>query len=80
MHEVFEKYLCGVDAKESTRATYRKALESFSRWVEAKGEDPLDLCREDVLAYKDSLLNSHKAAMTINLYLTAVRNFYKWAK
>lgn len=79
MNSVFEKYLGGVDAKETTRATYRKALESFSRWLDSRGADPLSIVREDVLAYKDSLLSDHKASMTINLYLSAVRNFYKWA-
>lgn len=80
MTRIFEQYLRGVDATESTRATYRKALESFSRWLDGIGLDPIEAVREDILAYKDSLVNAHKAAMTINLYLSAVRNFYRWAE
>lgn len=33
MHGHLETYLAFVDAKESTRQTYRKALESFFRFV-----------------------------------------------
>ena len=35
MYEQLETYLSFVDAKESTRQTYRKALESFFRFVSA---------------------------------------------
>ena len=33
MYDKLGTYLSFVDAKESTRKTYRKALESFSRFV-----------------------------------------------
>jgi len=79
MHEVFERYLLSVDAKESTRATYRKALDCFSRWVNDRGEEVADLTHADIIAYKDFLLSSNKSAMTINLYLSTIRVFFKWA-
>ena len=47
----FEAYLRGVDAKDSTRATYRKALECFEHWMND---------REVALTELDNLLR-HRA-------------------
>lgn len=79
MIEKFETYLRSVDAKDSTRATYRKALESFSRWMKENGLFILELNHSDIIAYKDYLLNSNKSALTVNLYLSTLRGFFKWA-
>lgn len=80
MIESIETYLRSVDAKDSTRATYRKALECFDKWLDGRGDDLADLSREDILAYKDSLLKANKSALTVNLYLSALRGFFKWAE
>lgn len=80
MIQEFERYLLSVDAKDSTRTTYRKALECFSRWMEDRGDSLQDLDRADILAYKDGLLSDNKSALTVNLYLSALRGFFKWAE
>lgn len=80
MLDIFESYLLSVDAKDSTRKTYRKALERFSNWMEDRDTELLDLCREDIVAYKDCLLSENKSSLTINLYLSALRGFFKWAE
>lgn len=79
MRNTIEQYLSSVDAKESTRATYRKALESFAHWVGDCDAAFFELDSKDIIAYKDSLLKSGRSAMTVNLYLSTVRGFYKWA-
>lgn len=79
MLDIFERYLKSVDAKESTRATYRKALDCFDHWIDDLGTAFLELSHADIVAYKDYLLNSNKSALTINLYLSALRGFFKWA-
>lgn len=79
MLEVFETYLRSVDTKESTRVTYRKTLDCFSRWMENRGVAIRELSHADIVTYKDYLLNSNKSALTINLYLSSLRGFFKWA-
>ena len=76
----FEAYLRGVDAKDSTRATYRKALECFEHWMNDREVALTELVREDLIAYKDSLLSANKSALTVNLYLSTIRGFFKWAE
>ena len=78
MQITIERYLSCLDAKESTRATYKKVLESFSQWVDSKDCAFFDLTQADIIAYKDSLLKASKSAMTVNLYLSTIRGFYKW--
>lgn len=79
MIEEFETYLRSVDAKESTRQTYLKALECFSHWMEGKGLTIHELAHSDIVSYKDFLLHSNKSALTVNLYLSTLRGFFKWA-
>lgn len=78
MQITIDRYLRCVDAKESTRATYRKVLDSFAQWVEGTDCAFLELTQADIIAYKDSLLKENKSAMTVNLYLSTIRGFYKW--
>ena len=78
MQLTIDRYLSYVDAKESTRATYRKVLDSFAQWVEGTNCAFFELTQADIIAYKDSLLKENKSAMTVNLYLSTIRGFYKW--
>ena len=78
MQLTIDRYLRCVDAKESTRATYRKVLDSFAQWVEGTDCAFFEFTQADIIAYKDSLLKENKSAMTVNLYLSTIRGFYKW--
>ena len=78
MQMTIDRYLRFVDAKESTRTTYRKVLDSFAQWVEGTDCAFFELTQADIIAYKDSLLKENKSAMTVNLYLSTIRGFYKW--
>ena len=78
MQLTIDRYLRCVDAKESTRATYRKVLDSFAQWVAGTDCAFFELTQADIIAYKDSLLKENKSAMTVNLYLSTIRGFYKW--
>lgn len=78
MQITIDRYLRCVDAKESTRATYRKVLDSFAQWVAGTDCAFFELTQADIIAYKDSLLKENKSAMTVNLYLSTIRGFYKW--
>ena len=80
MTDIIETYLRSVDAKDSTRATYRKALDCFAHWMDDRQVGLTELSREDIIAYKDYLLGEKKSALTVNLYLSALRGFFKWAE
>lgn len=80
MLQEFETYLRNVDAKDTTRATYRKALECFGRWMDDRDVTLTELTREDIIAYKDSLLAAKRSALTVNLYISTLRGFFKWAE
>jgi len=77
---VVEAFLAGVDAMDSTRETYRKAMCLFIGWIGDSGRNLGSMTTADIIAYKDSLLRQKKSALTVNLYLSAVRKFYKWTQ
>lgn len=80
MDAVIEAFIMSLDSQKTTKDTYRKAMVLFVGWVGETGRDMGSLTRVDILAYKDQLLKSGHSALTVNLYLSAIRKFYKWTK
>jgi len=73
------RFLASLDRRESTKATYRRALKPFGQWVnEAAPSGPLTA--ETVLNYKKNLVGRGLAPFTINVYLTAVKRFFAWSE
>ena len=72
-------FISSLDAAESTRQTYRKSIDIFFEWVSMQGKPMEEFNSLDILSYKDTLLAENKSALTVNLYLSVVRKFYKWA-
>lgn len=77
---IIDAFMSSIDARESTRVTYRKSIEAFFAWVSDSGKMIGYLIPPDIISYKDYLLEQNKSAMTVNLYLSVVRRFYKWTK
>lgn len=72
---LFIKWLSYLDASEKTQATYTRAIKQFLIYLQANGiSNPT---REDIIAYKDKIAADHKPTTT-NLYLMALKQFFKW--
>lgn len=70
-----EQFLSDLDARDTTRQTYRKALRCFERWfAETRQRLPQ---REHLLQYK-AFLNLHISPLSVSAYLTAVRRFFEF--
>jgi integrase/recombinase XerD len=73
---MMQDWLKFLDAKPKTTATYTRNIRQFWEYLRERGiHQPT---REDVLAYKDYLTTSGKAAATARGYLIAVRLFFQW--
>lgn len=68
------------DVKESSRKLYTRTLSQFFVWVEEQRRNLSELKRQDILEYKDWLLEQNLSSLTISSYITAVRKFYEWAE
>ena len=53
--ELIARFLASHDVRASSRATYERTLRAFSSWLEQGGRRLIDMRREDILAYRDSL-------------------------
>lgn len=74
---VIAAFLVSLDVKPSTKQAYAKALRLFFAWVEESGRTTALLSREDIVAYRDGLLNdTGHSALTVGLYLSAIRQLY----
>jgi site-specific recombinase XerD len=67
------------DVREASRRHYRKELRIFFEWVASTGRQIQNLTRADIIAFKDSLLQTH-SNLTIASYLVSIRRFYEWAE
>lgn len=75
--DLYQRFICYVDASEKTIATYTRAIRQFSKYMALHGiSQPT---REDILSYREWLKEEHKPT-TVQNYITAVRLFFQWTE
>jgi integrase/recombinase XerD len=73
--DLFTRWTSYIDAKPKTIETYSKAIKQFFLYLSENGiRQPQ---REDIIAYRDHLKQSHKPT-TVQSYLMAVKLFFQW--
>lgn len=77
IQSLFIKYVNYIDATPKTIETYTKALKQFRNYIVMN--DIKSPTREDVIAFRQVLEQNHKAT-TVQTYLIAVRQFFKWTE
>lgn len=73
-------FIATQDVKESSRKLYTRTLSQFFVWVENTSRNLQNLSRQDLLEYKDWLLEQRLSSLTISSYITATRKFFEWAE
>lgn len=74
--ELFNNWLAYIkDSSPKTQETYTRAIRQFLYYL--MGNNITRPIREDIIAYRDSLAVS-KRPTTVNSYLMAVKQFFKW--
>lgn len=76
--DLLEQYIAAQDVAKTSKITYRADLKQFFKWV--KEQDDLNLTRESILEYKESLDLKGLKPSTRARYLVAVRKFFEWAE
>lgn len=75
---LYDRFIAYIDVSENTVKTYSRALKQFFRYLAMERiEKPV---RDDILAYKQHLINGNKKASTIQGYIIAVRQFFQWTE
>ena len=74
-----DTFISQCDVREVSRRHYRKELRIFFDWVASTGRQIQFLTRADIIAFKDSLIQTH-SNLTIASYLVSVRRFYAWCE
>lgn len=74
--EAFNRYVQFIDASPKTIATYTRATRQLLKYLGDNGiTQPR---REDILAYRDSLIASGHKPSTVQSYIVAARLFFAW--
>lgn len=73
-------FIATQDVKESSRKLYTRTLSQFFVWLERSSKNIQNLTRQDILEYKDWLLEQNLSSLTISSYITATRKFFEWAE
>lgn len=75
INALFIRFINYIDVKPKSAETYTKAIKQFNTYIQENNiSQPT---REDIINFRDSLKETHKPN-TIQLYLTAVKLFFKW--
>ena len=77
--EAVEAFLSECDIRANSKNVYRRGLHYFFKWVEQTDRVISELTRADILAFKETLLQTH-SNLTIAGYMVALRRFYEWAE
>lgn len=77
--DAVEAFLSECDIRANSKNVYRRGLQYFFKWVESTGRVIGELTRADILAFKETLLQTH-SNLTIAGYMVALRRFYEWAE
>lgn len=77
--EAVEAFLSECDIRANSKNVYRRGLLYFFKWVESTGRTISELTRADILAFKETLLQTH-SNLTIAGYMVALRRFYEWTE
>lgn len=75
--QLMDEFLANHDVTEISRKKYRDNLHVFIWWL-TRNANPKDVKRSDIIRYKTYLIEQGKKAQTIDNYLAAVRQFYKY--
>lgn len=76
--ELMDEFLANQDIRETARKRYRENLQMFISWLTRNCEDVKNPKRSEVIRYKEHLIQSRKAATTIDTYMVPVRKFFRW--
>lgn len=68
------------DIRPVSRTLYAKVVRFFISWVLSTERKVNNLTRADIIAYKETLLDSGLSPRTVASYLVGVRRFYEWAE
>lgn len=73
--DLYQRFVAFIDASPKTIETYTKALRQLFSYLQQNGITRPS--REDILAYRDSLKETHKPT-TVQNYITVTRLFFQW--
>jgi integrase/recombinase XerD len=74
---LMDEFLANQDVRENTRKKYRDSLHVFIGWL-TRNADVRNPQRSDIIRYKQWLIETGKASMTVDNYLVSVRQFFKY--
>lgn len=76
---IFDFYLKNTDLKEESRKRYKVGLYYFMNFLIGRNVNSInEVSIEDIIDFKQSLLNSNYKLGTKNLYINSIKSFYSW--
>lgn len=73
---VIDDFKCNLDASKTTKETYVKGVNAFIRWCEES--NVTEVSHATLIQFKEDLISQNKKASTISMYMTALKQLYKY--
>lgn len=73
---VLEDFKRNLDATPRTKETYLKGIKVFLEWCNKNNVD--EVTHATLIQYKESLITDEKKASTISMYMTSLKQLYKY--
>ena len=76
--EICTRFLLSQDVCPSSKRTYNLSLRQYFAWLDKKGISLIEVTREQLLSYKQELIEKGLSSLTIGSYITIVRKLHLW--
>jgi site-specific recombinase XerD len=74
--KLIEHFLSAQDVRQTSKQSHGAGLKLFFNWLAT--QSVIEPTKSDVLAYRNSLIDAGLSTLTINSYLTSIRQFFSW--
>jgi integrase/recombinase XerD len=76
--QLTQRYMDELDRADTTRRMYGYCIQLFYRWMATTGRNADSPTRTDIMAYKTNLKQQSKSPYTVDLYMNALKSYFKW--
>jgi integrase/recombinase XerD len=82
MYEVIDRYIDAVWVEKglsrNTLSAYRNDLNTYAKWLQLSGKDPLNVSEYDIMQFVAHLLQAGQSARSSARQLSCLRGFYRY--
>jgi integrase/recombinase XerD len=80
IQDLITRFILAQDVRPLSKSIYTRSIKQFFNWIERNELELNAMTREEIIKYKQDLLDAGHSSLTVAAYITVVRKFYEWTE